>query len=97
MKFGLARCCPSSPCSVLLLFAERSPSPKPLGVDDLFGRPRGASFADFLDARLIAPTGFSSSLKEDKTETRTWMIPTAGGEASPLGRASFLLTVPLVT
>ena len=36
------------------------------------------------DGQFIAFTVNSTSLKEDKAESRIWMIPTAGGDAIPL-------------
>jgi dipeptidyl aminopeptidase/acylaminoacyl peptidase len=64
--------------------AQQSSAPRPLAVDDLF------DFRDVHDARIspegqfIAFTVTTSSLKDDKTETRIWMVPASGGEPLPL-------------
>jgi dipeptidyl aminopeptidase/acylaminoacyl peptidase len=61
-------------------FAQQSSAPRPIGIDDLF------DFRDVHDAQIspegqfIAFTVTTSSLKDDKTETRVWMIPASGGE-----------------
>lgn len=67
-----------------ITLAQQSPAPRPVAVDDLFGVREVHDPQISLDAQLIAYTVFSSSLKEDKTENRIWMIPTTGGAAIPL-------------
>ena len=64
--------------------AQQPPSRRPLGVDDLFGMREVHDPQISPDAQWIAYTVTSTSLKEDKTETRIWMLPAAGGEAIPL-------------
>ena len=60
--------------------AQQPVSPRPIAIDDLF------DFREVHDAQIspegqfIAFTVTTSSLKDDKTETRIWMIPAAGGE-----------------
>jgi dipeptidyl aminopeptidase/acylaminoacyl peptidase len=59
-------------------------SPRPIGVDDLFGI-RGVHDPQITaDGRFIAYTVTSTSLKDDKAETRIWMVAAGGGEAVPL-------------
>lgn len=65
-------------------FALAQETPRPVGVDDLFGvqEVHDPQFAP--DGRFIAYTVSSTSLKEDKGQERIWMIPAAGGAAIPL-------------
>jgi dipeptidyl aminopeptidase/acylaminoacyl peptidase len=69
-----------------ITFAQQ-PAPKPLTVDAMF------NLADVHDAQIspdgqfVAYTVGTTSLKDDKTETRIWMVPAAGGEAIPLTAA----------
>ena len=64
--------------------AQQSAPPRPIAIDDLF------DFRDVHDAQIspegqfIAFTVTTSSLKDDKTETRVWMIPATGGQPVPL-------------
>ncbi len=53
-------------------------------MDDLFGIKEAHESRISPDGQVIAYTVTSSSLKEDKPESRIWMVPTAGGEAIPL-------------
>ncbi|HUL32988.1 MAG TPA: S9 family peptidase [Candidatus Eisenbacteria bacterium] len=64
--------------------ANPSEAPHPLTVDDLFGVKEAHDSQMTPDGQFIAYTVNSTSLKEDKSETRIWMIPTAGGVAIPL-------------
>ncbi len=69
-----------------ITFAQQ-PAAKPLTVDAMF------NLADVHDAQIspdgqfVVYTVGTTSLKDDKTETRIWMVPTAGGEAIPLTAA----------
>jgi dipeptidyl aminopeptidase/acylaminoacyl peptidase len=60
---------------------EGAPAPRPIRVDDVF------EIRDVLDPQItddgqwVAYTISTMSLKEDKTETRIWMVPSAGGDA----------------
>jgi dipeptidyl aminopeptidase/acylaminoacyl peptidase len=65
-------------------FSQSSPAPRPFGVDDLFGAREVHDPQISADGRSIAYTVESTSLKDDKSETRIWMVPGAGGEAVPL-------------
>src|SRR5579862_2358109 len=68
----------------LFLSASAQPdtlSPRPITVDDAFavrdvGDPQITD-----DGKWVAYTVSTMSLKEDKTETRIWMVPSEGGEA----------------
>jgi dipeptidyl aminopeptidase/acylaminoacyl peptidase len=64
--------------------AQQIAAPRPVGVDDLFGFREVHDPQISPDAQFIAYTVNSTSLKDDKSETRIWMIPTAGGEPIPL-------------
>ena len=69
-------------CGVLssLTFAQK----RPFTVDDLFGVREVHDPQISPDARFIAYTVSATSLKEDKTETRIFMLPYADGGAVPL-------------
>jgi dipeptidyl aminopeptidase/acylaminoacyl peptidase len=59
-------------------------TPRSVGVNDLFGVREVHDPQISPDARLIAYTVSSTSLKDDKSLTRIWMIPTNGGDAIAL-------------
>jgi dipeptidyl aminopeptidase/acylaminoacyl peptidase len=73
MAFGTARALP-----------QASPTLRSIGVDDLFGIREVHDPQITRDGRYIAYTVLSTSLKDDKSVTRIWMLPTAGGEAVAL-------------
>ena len=64
--------------------AQQASAPRPVGTDDLFGIREVHDAQITADGQFIAYTVSSTSLKEDKNETRIWMIPAAGGDATPL-------------
>ena len=64
--------------------SQTSSAARPFGVDDLFRAREVHDPQITADGRFIAYTVESTSLKEDKSETRIWMVPAAGGEAVPL-------------
>src|SRR6266852_3821168 len=64
--------------------AQQAATPRPITVDDLFGVKEAHEAQISPDGQVIAFTVTSSSLKEDKPESRIWMAPTAGGDAIPL-------------
>lgn len=70
-------------CSPITL-AQHPPTPRLVGVDELFGVREVHDPQISPDAQFIAYTVVSMLLKEDKSETRIWMIPAAGGDAIPL-------------
>ncbi|MFQ5703723.1 MAG: prolyl oligopeptidase family serine peptidase [Gemmatimonadales bacterium] len=55
-----------------------------LGVDDLFAIKRVGDPQVSPDGQWIAYTVRSTSLKDEKSETRIWMIATDGGDALPM-------------
>jgi len=65
-------------------FGQASPASQTIGVDDLFGVKEVHDPQIAHDGRTIAYTVTSTSLKDDKSETRIWMVPVAGGEAAAL-------------
>src|SRR5258708_19768377 len=64
--------------------AQQTAAPRPITVDDLFGLKEAHEAQISPDGQVIAFTVNSRSLKEDKPESRVWMVPTAGGDAIPL-------------
>jgi len=74
----------------LLLFgssiigAQQSAAPRPFTVDDLLGFKEARDVQVSPDGKLAAYAASSTLLKEDKSETRLWMVPIAGGEAIAL-------------
>jgi dipeptidyl aminopeptidase/acylaminoacyl peptidase len=79
----------SAPLALCLLassitLAQQSPAPRPVTVDDLLAVQEAREPQITPDGQFIAFTVNSNSLKEDKAESRIWMIPTAGGDAIPL-------------
>src|SRR5215469_1244731 len=69
--------------SSITLARQALPSPS-LTVDDLFGKKEAHDAQITPDGQFIAYTVDSTSLKEDKTESRIWMIPSPGGDSIPL-------------
>ena len=63
---------------------QASGTPRMIGVDDLFGTREVHDPQITRDGRFIAYTVGTTSLKDDKSETRIWMVPATGGEAFPL-------------
>jgi dipeptidyl aminopeptidase/acylaminoacyl peptidase len=59
-------------------------SPRTLAINDLFGLRDVHDAQISPDGRFVAYTVGSTLLHEDKTETRVWMVPVAGGDAIPL-------------
>jgi dipeptidyl aminopeptidase/acylaminoacyl peptidase len=69
--------------------AQQVSTPRPLGVDDLFGIREVHDPQISPDGQLIAYTVSGALLREDKTETRIWMVPSAGGDAIALTAEGF--------
>ncbi|MBK8809972.1 MAG: S9 family peptidase [Acidobacteria bacterium] len=57
---------------------------RPITIDDLVKMKTVASPRVSPDGKWIAYTVSEMDLKEDETETRIWMVATAGGEAIPM-------------
>ncbi|MGA8152981.1 MAG: S9 family peptidase [Terriglobales bacterium] len=57
------------------------PAPRAITIDDVFEirEVRDPQIAE--DGKWVAYTVATASLKKDKTETRIWMVPAAGGDA----------------
>jgi len=69
------------------LSAQQKPAaegPRSLVVDDLFQLKRVQDPQLSPEGRWVAYTVTTTSLKEEKSETQVWMIPTAGGETIPM-------------
>jgi dipeptidyl aminopeptidase/acylaminoacyl peptidase len=67
-----------------LTSAQQSSSPRLLGIDDLFDFHEAHDPQFSPDGQFIAYTLSSTSLKDDKSETRIYMVPSAGGDAIAL-------------
>ena len=70
--------------SVLNSRAATQSSPHPVTVDDFFQVKDVTDPQISSDGQWIAYTVETPSLKEDKSETRIWMIPAGGGDAIPM-------------
>src|ERR1700745_2469727 len=68
----------------LPISAQQLPAPRPIRVDDIFQIREVEGPQISPDAQWVAYTVNSTSLKEDKSEQRIWMVPFAGGDATPL-------------
>ncbi|MCG6925620.1 MAG: S9 family peptidase [Acidobacteria bacterium] len=64
--------------------AQDVPAPHPIDVDDLFDVREAHDPQLSPDSRFVAYTVTSTSLKDDKSETRIFMAPAAGAEAIAL-------------
>ncbi len=64
--------------------AQQSAAPRPISVDDFFAYREAHDPQVAPDGQYVAYTVSSSSLKDDKPETRIYMVPAAGGEAVAL-------------
>jgi dipeptidyl aminopeptidase/acylaminoacyl peptidase len=64
--------------------AQQSSSPHPITIDDTFRIQDVTDPQISPDAQWVAYTVSNSSLKDDKSEDRIWMVPFAGGDAIPL-------------
>jgi len=64
-----------------ITLAQQGGAPAPVTVDDLFGVKEAHEAQITPDGQFIAYTVNSISLKEDKNESRIWMIPAGGGDA----------------
>jgi len=70
-----------TPCARSESAPSASPVPRAITVDDAF-EIRGVGDPQISDdGKWVAYTVATPSLKEDKTETRTWMAPAGGGDA----------------
>jgi dipeptidyl aminopeptidase/acylaminoacyl peptidase len=67
-----------------IVFAQEAPKQRNLTVDDFFKILRVEDPQISPEGKWVAYTVTGADLKEDKSETRIWMIPAAGGEAIPM-------------
>jgi dipeptidyl aminopeptidase/acylaminoacyl peptidase len=68
--------------------------PRTLTVDDLFAMRTVGDPQVSPDGAWIAYTLRTASLEDDETETRIWMIPTAGGEPIPMTATGYSANRP---
>ncbi len=76
----LSLCCGVSQ----IAFAQETPTLRNLTIDDYFAIKRVQNPQISPDGKWVAYTVTEVDLKKDKSETRIWMIPAAGGEAIPM-------------
>lgn len=69
-------------------------TPRPLSVDDLFAIRRVGDPRISPDGKWVAYTVSTTSLEEDETETRIWMISSRGGEAIPMTAEGYSASQP---
>ena len=67
-----------------ITFAQQTSAPRPFGVDDLFGLQEVSDSQISADGQFVAYVVGCTNLKEDKADSRIWMVPIAGGDAIPL-------------
>jgi dipeptidyl aminopeptidase/acylaminoacyl peptidase len=67
-----------------ITLAQQSAAPRPITIDDLFGMQEVSDAQISPDGQFVAYTVNSTDLKEDKTASRIWMVPAAGGDAIAL-------------
>jgi dipeptidyl aminopeptidase/acylaminoacyl peptidase len=60
---------------------QGTPAPRPITVNDVFEIRTVSDPQITSDGKWVAYTVSTMSLKEDKTETRVWMVPADGGDA----------------
>jgi dipeptidyl aminopeptidase/acylaminoacyl peptidase len=85
MKLGsLALTVPCVLAFSLLAFSQAPPTARPITIDDLFKIQSVSDPQVSPDGQWVAYAVEKTLAKEDKTETRIWMVPISGGEALPL-------------
>jgi dipeptidyl aminopeptidase/acylaminoacyl peptidase len=67
-----------------ITFAQQTAAPHAFTVDDLFGMQEVSDAQISPDGQFVLFTVNSTNWKEDKTTTRIWMVPVAGGDAIAL-------------
>jgi dipeptidyl aminopeptidase/acylaminoacyl peptidase len=68
----------------LIVSSVSAQSRRPLAVDDYFALKRVSDPRISPDGRWVAYTVSTTTLAEDKSETRIWMAPVGGGDPIPL-------------
>jgi dipeptidyl aminopeptidase/acylaminoacyl peptidase len=76
--------CASVAASSTWSVPQSATSQRAITIDDLFKIREVSDPQISWDGQAIAYTVKSSSLRDDKTEERVWMVPSAGGEPSPM-------------
>lgn len=82
LRLAVLLCLAGSAGSVT--FAQQASASRLITADDLFGAREVHDPQISPDGQFIAYTVSSTSLKDDKSEKRIWMLPAAGGDAVPL-------------
>ncbi|MFQ6046911.1 MAG: TolB family protein [Gemmatimonadales bacterium] len=72
--------------AMLLAAPLTAQTPRALEVNDLFAMKRVGDPQISPEGEWVAYTVTETNLEEEKSETRIWMVPTAGGEAIPMTR-----------
>jgi dipeptidyl aminopeptidase/acylaminoacyl peptidase len=67
-----------------ITWCQPTNTPRPLGIDDLFQLREVHDAQISPDGQFVAYTVSATLVKDDKTETRIWMVPITGGDAIPL-------------
>ncbi|HNU08412.1 MAG TPA: hypothetical protein PKO33_11650, partial [Pyrinomonadaceae bacterium] len=70
--------------SLVAAVASSAQSKRPITIDDLMKLKAVESPRVSPDGKWIAFTVTEMDLKEDKSETRIWMVPATGGDAIPM-------------
>ncbi len=75
-------------------FAFSQSTKRPITIDDFFKMKKVADPVISADGKWVAYTVSEMDLKEDKTETRIWMVSTSGGEAIPMTAKGYSASKP---
>lgn len=84
-------------CLVLLTMTVPAAAQEPLraiAIDDYFALKTVRDPRISPDGKWIAYTVTTTDLKKDKSETRIWMVPAAGGEAIPMTAKGYSASSP---
>ncbi|REJ76163.1 MAG: S9 family peptidase [Acidobacteria bacterium] len=84
-------------CTAILLLVQTffaQDSKRPVEIDDFFAMKSVGNPQVSPDGKWIAYTLSTTDLKKDKSETRIWMIPAAGGEAIPMTAKGYSASNP---
>ncbi|MCO6509835.1 MAG: S9 family peptidase [Aridibacter famidurans] len=69
-------------------------SKRPIEIDDFFSMKNVGNPQVSPDGKWIAYTLSTTDLKKDKSETRIWMVPAAGGDAIPMTAKGYSASSP---
>ncbi|MEJ2678382.1 MAG: S9 family peptidase, partial [Gemmatimonadota bacterium] len=70
--------------SALPVVAQQSDAPRAVTIDDMFAIARVSDPQVSPDGQWVAYTVSRTSLKDEKSESRIWMVPAAGGAPLPM-------------